>query len=66
MLYWVTEPELSPADQNRLGLDLGFEDQLLADDWLSANFQQLLEMGVTAVSLYQDGNVLFGPMDLDE
>ncbi|MCL1838135.1 MAG: hypothetical protein FWG47_02305 [Propionibacteriaceae bacterium] len=66
MFYWVCEPELSCADQRRLGLDLGFLVQADADEWLGVNFSELLELGVRSVSLLKDQEVVFSSMSLDE
>ena len=41
-----------------------FTDQTEAEDWLSANWQDLLETGVQQVTLLEDEEELYGPMSL--
>ena len=41
-----------------------FTEQTEAEDWLSANWQQLSEAGVQQVTLLEDEEELYGPMSL--
>lgn len=41
-----------------------FEDQTDAEDWLSENWQALRSAGVDAVTLFEDGSEVYGPMSL--
>ncbi len=41
-----------------------FASQAEAEDWLSASYEELAEAGVAAVSLYQDDQLVYGPMPL--
>lgn len=41
-----------------------FTDQTEAEDWLSANWQDLFDAGVQQVTLLEDEEELYGPMSL--
>lgn len=41
-----------------------FTEQTEAEDWLSANWQQLFDAGVRQVTLLEDEEELYGPMSL--
>jgi hypothetical protein len=41
-----------------------FADQTEAEDWLSANWQDLSDAGVQQVTLLEDEEELYGPMSL--
>lgn len=41
-----------------------FGDQGEAEDWLSANWQDLVDAGVQQVTLLEDEEELYGPMSL--
>jgi hypothetical protein len=43
-----------------------FESQEGAETWLSESYPELLEIGITAVSLFDDNQVVYGPMSLAE
>ncbi|MDR1236648.1 MAG: hypothetical protein LBK28_00235 [Propionibacteriaceae bacterium] len=66
MLYWITDPELDSARQEEFSLDLGFPDQSSAEEWLGEFYQDLLAAGVSAVSLTDGDQIVFGPMALEE
>lgn len=59
MYRWVATPQaaadLSPA----------WEDQAEAESWLTDAYPELLEAGVTAVSLYEEDRLVYGPMSLE-
>lgn len=48
------------------GLNEEFEDQHQAEDWLSSFYDDLLDAGVTQVSLYEDDRLIYGPMGLEK
>jgi hypothetical protein len=66
MLYWLTDPALTPAQQDELGLDLGFEDQAAAEVWLGECFPELQSLGIHSVSLSDGDEIVWGPMLLEE
>lgn len=43
-----------------------FESQEGAETWLSETYPELLETGITAVSLFDDNQAVYGPMSLAE
>jgi hypothetical protein len=47
-----------------VGPDLAFADQTEAEDWLSANWPDLLDGGIDEVTLLRGGEVIYGPMSL--
>ncbi len=42
----------------------GFPSQAEAESWVGEVWRDLLESGVDAVSLYEDGRLVYGPMSL--
>lgn len=47
------------------GPAVAFETQQAAERWLSEHFTELLESGVTAVSLSDGSRIVYGPMPLE-
>ncbi|GAA4904185.1 hypothetical protein GCM10025789_24040 [Tessaracoccus lubricantis] len=47
------------------GLVQEFDDQTRAEEWLTLFFDDLLEHGVTEVSLYEEDRLVYGPMSLN-
>ena len=43
-----------------------FPTQSDAEAWLAEAYEQLLERGITSVSLYHEGRPVYGPMSLNE
>lgn len=43
-----------------------FASQTQAEAWLSANYVELAEAGVSAVTLWDETTVVYGPMSLAE
>lgn len=41
-----------------------FDDQTAAEEWLSANWRDLLDAGVDEVTLLDGDEVVYGPMSL--
>lgn len=65
MYRWVPSPEV-PADQlDSLGLRQAWEHQTAAEEWLTAAYSDLLDAGVTAVSLVEEDRLVYGPMSLE-
>jgi len=62
MFCWQTTPK-TDDDFGQAG---GFADQAEAEAWLTATYEELSAAGVDAVSLYDDGQLVYGPMSLDE
>lgn len=48
------------------GPAVSFESQEAAEAWLSDSYPDLLEDGISAVSLFNDEQALYGPMALTE
>ena len=46
------------------GPDIAFGDQADAEEWLSLQWQNLLDGGVASVTLLDGESVLYGPMSL--
>jgi hypothetical protein len=46
------------------GPDITFGDQTDAEEWLSLEWQNLLEDGVATVTLLDEESVVYGPMSL--
>jgi hypothetical protein len=46
------------------GPKLAFDDQTEAEDWLSANWPDLLDGGIEEVALMRAGELVYGPMSL--
>ncbi len=43
---------------------LSFPSQAEAESWVGESWHDLLERGVDQVSLFEDGNTVYGPMSL--
>ncbi|MFT4295414.1 MAG: hypothetical protein QM582_08375 [Micropruina sp.] len=63
-MSWSWRPEPADADP---GVDLGgsFASQAEAEAWVTANYPELADAGVRAVSLYEEDRLVYGPMGLD-
>lgn len=57
---WVGEPAVRHA-----GLDKTFPSQGEAETWLGEWYPDLLAAGVSAVSLYEEDRLVYGPMRLE-
>ncbi|HEX4099956.1 MAG: hypothetical protein WAN20_24010 [Pseudonocardiaceae bacterium] len=53
-----------PAGGPAPGPDITFDDQTAAEQWLSGEWQGLLDGGVAAVTLLDGESVVYGPMSL--
>lgn len=56
--HWVGEPPMPPA------YDLTWHSQGEAETWLGEFYPELSELGVRAVSLYEESRRVYGPMPL--
>lgn len=63
--YWAATPEPSDEVAAELGLLVEFDDQVRAEAWLVGSYEQLAAAGVHAVSLYEAGRLVYGPMGLE-
>jgi len=52
------------SGQDDAVLAQGFPTQSEAEAWLTESWPELLDSGVAAVSLYEEGRLVYGPMDL--
>lgn len=59
MYRWVGAPEVSAE------LSQAWPDQAAAESWLTGAYLDLLDAGVTAVSLYEEDRLVYGPMSLE-
>lgn len=71
MAYWwdaelAPGADATPDDLTGAGLGQRFEDQAAAEDWLSAFFADLADLGVINVSLFEADRLVYGPMPLGE
>ena len=48
------------------GPAVSFESQEEAESWLSESYADLLDDGISAVSLFNDLQAVYGPMELAE
>lgn len=48
------------------GPDKQFADQQQAEEWFSADWELLREIGIDAVTLLDDDDEIYGPMSLHE
>lgn len=53
------------SDLEAAGLAQHFTSQAAAEEWLTLFFEDLLEQGVTEVSLYEEDRLIYGPMSLN-
>lgn len=65
MYRWLAVPEVPAERRADLGLDQDFPDQQAAEEWLTATYPDLLDGGVTAVSLLEEDRPVYGPMSLE-
>ena len=63
--YWAATPEPTPETSAGLGLETEFDEQALAEEWLTLNYAELADAGVHEVSLYEAGRLVYGPMSLE-
>lgn len=69
MAYWWYA-ELAPGSEANAddlagaGLDMRFDDQPSAEEWLSSFYLDLQDLGVAQVSLFEADRLVYGPMSL--
>lgn len=62
--HWTTAETLPPDRAAELGLDQTFDSQGDAESWLGEFYPDLVEAGISAVSLHEEDRTVYGPMDL--
>lgn len=66
--YWDAEltagTDATEDDLAGAGIGRRFEDQGSAEAWLAEAYLDLAELGVSAVSLYEEDRLVYGPMSL--
>ena len=64
---WEPSPgPFTPAELGSAGLAPVFESQAAAEEWLGLFYEDLREMGVSEVSLFEEDRLVYGPMPLSE
>ena len=63
--FWRPEGAVPLEGGDDLGLREPFESQSAAEAWLTATYADLADLGVAAVSLYEEDRLVYGPMSLD-
>lgn len=58
--------QVTPGELDEAGLGQEFESQQLAEEWLTAFYAELTDLGVSAVTLFEEDRLVYGPMSLDE
>ncbi len=68
-MSWRWEATLAPnvtiGEQELTPLNQEFPTQGDAESWLGEAYPDLLDSGVTAVSLFEDARFVYGPMGLE-
>lgn len=66
---WMAElapgSEASEDDLTGAGLGQRFDDQSMAEAWLSEYYSDLADLGVSSVSLFEEDRLVYGPMSLE-
>lgn len=65
MYRWEPSPELPSEALQALGLQRSWQEQSAAEAWLTEAYSDLLDAGVTAVSLLEEDRLVYGPMSLE-
>lgn len=67
---WTAEltPGAEASDDDLAGAGIGkrFDDQAQAEAWLAEYYDDLSDLGVAQVSLFEEDRLVYGPMSLDE
>lgn len=58
MWHWSSNNQDQPLEER-------FDSQAEAEQWLTVSYEDLLEAGVTEVSLLEGDRVVYGPMSLE-
>lgn len=64
MWTWSYADEAGVVASSVLDPGLEFDTQQEAEQWLAENFEELLDEGITAVSLSDGHHSVYGPMPL--
>lgn len=62
--HWSTTPDLTVDEATDLGVGQEFDAQGDAESWLGEFYPDLAAAGITAVFLYEEDRLVYGPMDL--
>ncbi len=63
--FWRSASSADAGALSELGFDEPFASQGDAEAWISANYAELPTLGVSAVSLFEEDRLVYGPMSLD-
>ncbi len=64
--YWRANPEFEAiAGVDGLTVSAPFDTQAAAEHWLTGTFETLADRGAQAVSLYEEGRLVYRPMNLE-
>lgn len=67
---WAAEltPGCEASDDDLAGAGVGkrFDSQAEAELWLGEYYEDLADLGVATVSLFEEDRLVYGPMPLDE
>ncbi len=63
---WKAAPAPAPETAEHLGLTAEFGSQAAAEAWFAGVWPELADAGVASVSLYADGELVYGPMPLSD
>ncbi|HPU14047.1 MAG TPA: hypothetical protein PLQ19_09665 [Aeromicrobium sp.] len=58
--FWQYENESGES----IGQSENFEDRVEAEGWIGTAFDELLESGIERVNLFDDADLVYGPMSL--
>ncbi|HSN44040.1 MAG TPA: hypothetical protein VLR88_08290 [Propionibacteriaceae bacterium] len=68
--WWIADmpggAAVTPEEFVGPALGQTFESQQLAEEWLTAFYDDLADLGATSVSLMEEERLVYGPMALDE
>lgn len=66
--FWIAQraggASMTTEQLAAAGLAQHFDDQALAEQWLTAFYPELVELGVDAVILMEEDRRVYGPMPL--
>ena len=61
---WAADNAPDAVSATEAGLGREFATQADAEAWLTESFEDLVDAGVDAVTLLEEGRVVYGPMSL--
>lgn len=71
-MAYLWTAELSPGaetgadDLEGAGIGRRFDDQAQAEAWLAEYYEDLADLSVARVSLFEEDRLVYGPMSLEE